>query len=260
MKKMSLWGFILLCLTSICFTACGGDDSNDSPSTLTVNPGAISLSYEETKQLSSAGATSWFSENEFVATVDNTGLVKGGHVGTTNVFASNGNAMGKCAVTIAPKHDLYDTPIIEWGVSMNTIRSKEAQELLSSSSTTSLIYDYSKNGHTAVLLYGFENNQLNFVSVMMNLSDYTNAGDYLMERYQPISADETNYRILFIDALTIDKAKNIIGLQADEVSNKTVTVVAYMQKTDASKVSALNRSAVNHNINIPEEILSVFKK
>ena len=168
--------------------------------------------------------------------------------------------MGKCAVTIAPKHDLYDTPIIEWGVSMNTIRSKEAHELLSSSSTTSLIYDYSKNGHTAVLLYGFENNQLNFVSVMMNLSDYTNAGDYLMERYQPISADETNYRILFIDALTIDKAKNIIGLQADEVSNKTVTVVAYMQKTDASKVSALNRSAVNHNINIPEEILSVFKK
>ncbi len=254
MKKFNLWGIILVYVMSSTFMACGGDDGNDS---LIVNPGNISMYFEGTRQLSAEGATSWFSEDEFVATVNNAGLVKGGHVGTTNVFARNGSAMGKCIVTIIPKYNLYDNPILEWGASMNTIKSKETHEYLSSSSTNSLGYDYSKNGHTALLLYNFNNNQLESVGVIMKLSEYGNAGDHLLERYQPVAAEKTNYSILFIDAMTLDKAKNVIGLQTATISNSTVTMIMYMQNNSDSRVSM---SAINNNISIPEEMLSIFKK
>ena len=260
MKKLKIWGFVLLYVMCTTLTACGGDNSNNTPTTLNVNPDVIKLYYEETRQLSSEGATSWNSENEFVAKVDNTGLVKGGHVGTTNVFASNDNAMGKCTVTIIPKHDLYDTPIIEWGATINTIMSKETHKLLSYTSDNYLGYDYSKNRHSALLLYGFENSQLKSVSILMSLYDYTNAGDYLLERYQPISIDKANYQIIFIDAMTADNAKNVVALETTEMSNQTMTMIMYIQHNSATKVSAVHRSAVINNLSIPEEMLSILKK
>ena len=56
-----------MCVMGTVLTSCGDDKEDDSPTTLSVTPGSISLYYEDTQQLSAAGATSWSSENEFIA-------------------------------------------------------------------------------------------------------------------------------------------------------------------------------------------------
>ena len=49
---------------------------------------------------SGGGVYSWVSENESVATVDSTGKVTMVGAGTTNVYATDGEHMGKCIVRV----------------------------------------------------------------------------------------------------------------------------------------------------------------
>lgn len=115
MKKV-LYLIILPVIGMVCcaITACSSDD--DEGSGIVVSPSSISLHYEETQQLKADGATSWLSEDEFVASVDQSGLVKGGHVGTTKIIATNGSKKSACEVTITPKYYLFDEPLLRWGL------------------------------------------------------------------------------------------------------------------------------------------------
>ncbi len=254
MKKHFLWGLILMCVTGMSLTACGGDDNNnDAPTTLTVNPTSISMYYDGSQQLSAQGATSWTSENEFVAKVDQNGLVKGGHVGTTNIIASNGTSTGRCTVTIVPKYNLYDTPILNWGATMSQIRATETHTLAGSGSDY-LGYGYTNGSRNAVVTYTFKNGGLNGIVVILNKNDYVNLGYYLIERYLPIGSSDGMY--IFADALLQSQTKTIIGLDYITVSGTKYAGATYIPNTSSSS-SAPKRSML-HQVEIPAEILSVL--
>ena len=73
------------------------------PNTLTLNKTDFTEPVGSTVQLkvgSGGGVYSWVSEDESIATVDSTGKVTMVGAGTTNVYATDGEHMGKCIVRV----------------------------------------------------------------------------------------------------------------------------------------------------------------
>lgn len=254
MKKASFCGIILMCVMGAVLASCGDDKSDDSPTTLSVNPSSVNLYYEGTQQLSASGATSWSSENEFVAKVDSKGLVTANHVGSTNILVSNGNSMGKCAVTVIPKYNCYDTPLLNWGASKSAISAAETHTKGSSSSSDYLYYEYTNGTSVALVQYIFKNNALNGINVIASKSDYTPIGYFLLERYQPIYKDD-NDNYYLIDAMDTNLAQNVIVWGLTTISSSKYTMVTYFKYNPNS--NALRR-AFSQDIEIPNEVLSIL--
>lgn len=235
MKKkefMALFAVIL----GMCLTSCSKNEVEDMTVNVNVTPQAISLYYKGTKQLTSTNATSWISEDEFVAKVDNNGVVTGEHVGTTKIIATNGASSASCVVTIVPKYNLYDTPVQNWGASPSEIKSKEKHELMSSESTSTssmLAYNYTNESDKPVLLtYLFENGKLSRITVFVALLQYENAVKYLQERYTPIYAEKTDYFLMFTDAYTKDKMKSVMSVQITKVNGTELTTISYIPASE----------------------------
>jgi hypothetical protein len=216
-------GFVLKTIFSFGLVSCGSDGDDDPG--ISITPSSVSMHYDDTKQLSAQGATSWSSNDEFVAKVDQSGLVTGGHVGTTQIIASNGKKTSICDVTITPQYFLYDTPLLDWGISMTSVKSQETHELLSTKENN-LMYNYTKGEIACLLTYNFENDKLRGIVVILNYSYYVDAGYYLLERYQPVAESEGMY--VFLDALTKDKANTTIGLETTTISGSKVVSIIYI--------------------------------
>lgn len=216
-------------MLTLSVTSCSKDDESQTEQNVKITPTNITMHYKETLQLTATNANSWSSDDNFIAEVDNKGLVKGGHIGTTIITAKNGSSFATCEVTITPKYDIYDTPILEWGATMSSIQSKETHPKSSSSNTSSMLaYNYKKNGTPCALIYYFEGGKMSRIVVYMDLLQYTNAGNYLLERYTPLSADPTDYFLMFTDAYTKDKMKTVVGLQTTKVSGTELTMITYI--------------------------------
>ena len=256
MKKVSFFGIIMMCVMGVVSTSCGDDKSDDSPTTLSINPSSVSLYYEDTQQLSASGATSWSSENEFVAKVDAKGLVTANHVGSTNIQASNGNAMGRCSVTVKPKYNCYDTPLLNWGSSPSAISTAETHAKSSSNNSNYLYYEYTNGTTNAIVQYIFKENSLSGINVIASYSDYARIGLYLIERYQPFYKDD-NDNYYFIDTMDINTAKSIVVLSTTKISGSNVTLVTYMPNTQKSNAP---RRAISQNLELPEELLTLLSE
>lgn len=249
MKKVLTALATALCTaTSLGLVSCGSDDGD----ALTVTPSSISMKYDESQQLSSSGANNWCSENEFVATVDQKGLVKGNHVGSTNIIASNGSSSGKCTVTITPKYNFFDLPVLNWGANENAIRNAETHGTAEKSGNY-LLYGYSNGAIPVVTMYLFENGALYGVNQLMGTDYYANAGLFLVERFQPVG--KSNEMYIFADAMSPDNAKTIAGLDYMTLSSKKYTSIMYMKNTVSS--NKIPRRSMNI---IPSDVIKIAER
>lgn len=244
MKKVSFIGSLLLMvMTSYVLTACGSD--GDEHGGLSISPSSVSMHYEDTKQLNADGATSWTTSDEFVATVDTKGLVTGGHVGKAQIIASNGSASGLCDVEITPEYFLYDDPVLDWGISMSSVKSSVDKELVSSD-TNSLIYKYTISGDPCLINYGFENNKLKSVLCLFSYTYYLRSAYYLVERYQPVYKGDDYYG--FMDAMKVEKAKTLVVFREYKSGSTTLTQIIYGPATTSSSNVAKRAQNVTHGL------------
>ena len=89
MKKCYLFsGLFMLATMSIGFVSCGGDDEPDEPD-FVVTPSKVTMHYDDQKQLTAEGAVSWTTNDEFIADVNQTGLVEAKHVGSTKIVVTS---------------------------------------------------------------------------------------------------------------------------------------------------------------------------
>jgi len=226
-------------------TSCSKDDDVAEPS-VNLSTTNIVMYHEQTKKITAENATRWSTENDFVATVDENGLVTGGHVGTTKIIASNRSSSATCNVTIQPRYNLYDSPILDWGASMSEIRNKETHENMSMSSTTSLAYFYNKStDNPVVVLYSFENGKLDYASVILKWNTFASAVNHLVERYQVVAVDHEKQVALFWDANTRDKLKTVVTISVSELSGTPVIQILF---ADAAKVESAYESSKLKNI------------
>lgn len=242
---------VLMAFFCIFVTSCSKEDEKEvvEPD-VTLSMSNISMYYDQTKKLTSPNATVWKSENDFVAKVDETGLVTGCHVGTTRIVASNGKSSAVCNVTIIPKNNLYDAPLLDWGASMTEVKNKETHHFERSVTSTSLTYNYFDNSDNPCLVnYVFEDNKLRYVFVYLKWNYFSLAVDHIMERYQPMSVDRVNQYAMFWDAYTADKLKTVVYIEPTKISESQVVQVSYadalsLLPSETTEPSSLRRNMV----------------
>jgi len=79
------------------FASCSSDNSDG----LSLNKTNLQLASDVKAQLEASEKVEWSSESNFVASVDDKGMVVGNHVGKTFIVASNGGHEVKCAVEVS---------------------------------------------------------------------------------------------------------------------------------------------------------------
>lgn len=233
MKKS--YFFLLAVLPIIILPSCGDDDDD----VITVVPSSVFMHYGDTQQLTAESATGWTSENDFVATVDQRGLVTGGHIGSTHIVAYNGKVSASASITIAPKYNLYDTPLLLFGASKSVIKSKETHAFDVETETDKLLnYVYTKNGHPCIVSYLFTDGALTTVMVMLSYSDYAQAALYLLERYQPVYEFDGGFA--FINSMALTNADLLVyfSTYTYKSGGSTVVTVMYAPYSKKSDVKA----------------------
>lgn len=138
----------------------------------------------------------WYSEDEFVASIS--GLtIHADKIGTTLI---RGNApLGPLGiqVVVSPKHDLYKEPSVDFGTTIETIKSKYGNPYMSTSN--SLLYN-TNNSLAPYIMYMFGENKLTYsVVVLKNPNNDTyieEIADFLTERYTILEV--TNSMTIFI--------------------------------------------------------------
>ena len=177
---------------------CSKEGKNDGD--VILEQESITLTSEKTYQLNikSGGSNDvhWNSNNEYVATVSNTGLVTAHKVGKAVINANTAS----CQVTVAPIYNLYEEPIVEWGISKEELINR----LGDPSSTESNLLGYLYSDEIAPL-YGYafnENNELTYAMVYINTKYTTQLSGFLLERYDIVSRSDENRTMVYLNSFT----------------------------------------------------------
>lgn len=171
--------------------------SSCSSDKLTLDKTSLSLYAEDTEQLTANENVDWSTENEFVASVDEDGLVEANHVGRTYIVASSKNGEERCRVTVKAEYNTYTEPLFDFGKSMADIKKKE-KRTVALETETSLGFTPKESALEAIM-YLFEDGKMTSSGAFVKLSRAVEATYFLLERYLVVGVDQQNIDIAMIN-------------------------------------------------------------
>lgn len=148
-----------------------GCEKKDEKSKLSLSSTSVEMKFGEFKSLMvmnvgvGTSAVQWMSEDDFVATVDQSGNMKAEHIGTTNVVATVDGEHLSCAVTVVATYNSFVEPVVEWGASTSTVKSAEKRVLLEEQAG---LITY-KDPKIESIMYSFEGNKLTASAALVSL-------------------------------------------------------------------------------------------
>ena len=219
MKKLFLMLAAMLQLVVI--TSCGSD--NDEPSQRVSDQ---TLNVEATYQIP-GNPSGWTSDNEFIASVSDKGLVTAVLMGTTRI--SNGSSSFN--VTVKPTITIYQEPIFDWGKSKSSVKSAMSSYSINRETDEMVIYE--NVGSAWLYSYSFKGNSLSAFMALIRVSDIsqTRLTDYFMQRYVPITYEDSN-----IYMMTPDRKTDI--LMTTDYANGTLVYQIFATVLDSSESRA----------------------
>lgn len=193
MKKFLL---PIIVLMAVMFSACE-NKANDTISMATIE---VTLNYEDTYQIqatsTSPNALTYTSQDEFHATVSETGLVTAGRVGETNIEVSDGISTKYFRVIVERKYELFPTVdiVLDFGIS----RSELISRLGTPDEEGSDYLEYMDQEEQLTVRYEFDtNDNLNTTYVIAPTIPYgLLIPDYLIERYMTVGMTEEDIFVL----------------------------------------------------------------
>lgn len=97
--------FLYACLITLLFQGCNGISEKIE---LEVSPREIVVYSEGVRQIqTNVDDATFSSEDDYYASVDNSGLVTGNKVGTTNILVQSAYGSASIPISIMPRYDLY---------------------------------------------------------------------------------------------------------------------------------------------------------
>jgi len=169
------------------------------------------------------------SQDEYVAKVSATGVVTAQRIGKTNIVVKAEDKVAFFNVVVAPTYNLFAEPIMEWGMSREQLISK----LGTPASSTADGVGYSNSSTIAPYsVYLFDSRGLSVSSVLINSNYSSQLGSFMAERYLLVSVDAEEYSIYFINALTLQKATTLVGL---DLYNLSYWMAAYIRNESYTK-------------------------
>lgn len=206
MKKLF---FLLFILSSTFYSCNNNDDINLKESEVTLYSGQ-----QYTIRVNSDTKILYESENGYIATVSDKGLITARTIGETSILMDNGLDKKTFRVKVNPKYNLYPTPELNFGMSKISLIEKYGTPDETEGNT--IVYnDYSDAA--SFVIYKFDDaGLLTALSVMVKTSYSRDIISFLSERYNYIEEEDVDEAFVFIDALTEEAAKiNIIAKVID---------------------------------------------
>lgn len=194
---------------------CSKDDNKVK--SITATPTSMSMHYDEESEIkmsyspadAPAPTYTYAASDEYVATVDQDGLVSGCHVGECVVGISTTDGIStECTVTIKPRSMLYVEPYLEFGGSASDIKRYEKRAIYSETAS-GLIYK-GENSNVRYVVYVLENGKMKSSGVLLANTSYcvNECNEYLSERYDAMGVYE--------GVIMFNGRGKIIGFSLDE--------------------------------------------
>lgn len=183
MKKVLLAA--VFALAGVSFFSCSSSN-DDEP--FTMNERAITIQKGDKYTITHTGKASWYSEDNFVASV-NDGEVTANHVGETAIYAMSGGSKSQCNVTVRGSYNYFREPLCKLNATPEDVMRYETRSLdTKKSDRTTLIYYPAMNENIDVVAYTFKNDKMEsaFVAMTMHGNAYQALqmmNNFMSERY-----------------------------------------------------------------------------
>lgn len=224
MKKVL---FLLLMVAA--FVACSDDDEG-----IKLDKTKIELLSDGTYPINavSDNILTYKSENEYVATVSNTGIISAARIGDAKIVVSDGKNEASLTVKVNPKYNTYPDPFIEFGTSKSDIIAKFGTP--KTESDNGVGYDNFSNKAPLIMFLFDNNNKLEATGVMVKTSYSSELGSFLGERYAFAGYLQGSYTIAMANGL--DEKSVTMGVGA-KVYNLSYWLVTYFPYTPTKSMS-----------------------
>lgn len=240
--------YLFVAVIGTIVTACGGDD--DEPSLKFENK---TLKYEQTYSIPNGAGIEWKSSNPNVASVSGA-TVTAERVGEATISSNKGSFK----VTVTPEYNTFIEPDLNWGSSKSSVKSfmkKVSSVSVKEEDATKLTY--SGTGKALLYQYTFESDKLKGSGVAIN-GDYVDSkemANFFIERYIPVSYDESDYSFYFMSP--DEKTAAMMKLTT---SGRTVLyVTVYVPITSKSRSNADFESALEgFDFQVDEKVKAEF--
>ena len=239
--------FLLLFVLPLFFGACSSDDDKND---ISLNETNTTLKYTKTHQINATSDTkiTYAVENEYHASVSESGLVTAGKIGETNIILTNGDDTKHFKVTVEPESTMYPNPNLEFGISKADLIKKLGTPNKETSSGMSYNNFSTKAPEVAYLFDS--NNKLESVGVIVKTAYSSELGTYLGERYVYGTSIEGEYTLIFVNALKLEKATMLIGASLYNTSYWMTIYMPYSnEKSSSEKASEMEKVAKVVGIN-----------
>lgn len=160
--------------------ACNDNDDLN----IVVNENAVKMNSTEEHMIetSTDKEVLFSSEDSYIATVDQRGVVKASKVGKTFIKITSGGKTQKVKITVEPKFWLYETPILDFGITMKTLEQRIGAS--ETKSETVFVHKSSTSKNTGPYYYRFPSGLLKSVDLNVIASRADEVDGFLEERYQ----------------------------------------------------------------------------
>lgn len=237
MKKLII---MLVAMLPFLFVGCSDEDKKNE-----VNTEPVSLYVDDTYKIPmDITPSSVLSENEFIATIENDGVVSGEHVGETNVLI---NGEYNVPVEVKGKYNLIEDPITDWGCSASYIKENQKQGTLYSEDEDMIIY--TDCGDAEMLGYMMEDGKLRSVGFIISTSYSSEVTNFLTERFFMIPYDLGDYTLGGANAYNVDDATTFAYIQVSSVNYYTVLYVPKELDTKSSNLNIDRLNSISERIN-----------
>jgi hypothetical protein len=186
---------LLILIIFLSALACTKED----PITLTLENTSLTMYNKDKRNVgastNSTNPITYTSSNKWIASVDATGNIEAGVLGTAEITVSNGISSQKCSVEVKPKYTFFPEPYFNFNATKTDIKNNILTGKLYETSD-SLLYTYNEGDYLTEFLYGYligTDGKLRCIGLGFSiLSLYTpNFLDYMEERYIPVSYSES---------------------------------------------------------------------
>lgn len=226
------------------FTSCK-DDEKDG---FIISPKEMNLVAGETKTIKVNGGVSGYdfiSGNQYIASVENDGVITALRVGQTDIrVRDKNNSTAKCRVKVTGKNKMYIEPCMKFESGISQVKSFEKRTLKREDSET--LYYSGENPMVYEISYSFINNKLIGSSVLIP-GNKTNAellGRFIAERYIIIKIEDSNIYFISVDQ------KIIGGITAGYKGSKPYYLVVYASaQIIADRSSTVDISDIKEKVN-----------
>jgi hypothetical protein len=230
MKRILFYVTAIVSLTL--FAACSKDDGDGFNIT---SSKSVQLTSQKTSQIEcSDSKATYASENGYVATVSETGLITGRRIGETYIDV---NGQKSIKVSVTPVYTQFTEPQFLFGATKDEVYAKVGTNY-SISDDNGIVYTKTSD-RTRGYIYLLKDGKVSSVVMVVNSIYFDSLTDFLLERYAPATFSEEDYTVLYVNALTADKITMIIG---EHVYSSSLIYVAYLPYTNSKSRSVANRN------------------